>query len=174
MLDEHRDRVESEAEHRVPDVVRGRGSGEDPHGQATTTTPTPAAYAPARRAVSRHDNPRTLPARSATKPAASASPKDCFTSSAVAARAPATTNSRSLRGSRWIAIRSTRTEADDGTAASSSAGVNTERSAYDEASTAAIPAAHGAAARPAMRTARRVDVITSSAAATAPSTRIPD
>ena len=141
--------------------------------RATSGAATPAPYAPARRAVSRHDTPSSFPAARATTPAASASPNDCFTSSAVAAIAPAAAKSHSRREERWRAITSRSTDALDGTTARSSAGVKTDLIANDEASTALIPAAQGAARRPPMRTASTVEVTTSSAAATAPSRRMP-
>src|SRR5439155_21165148 len=127
---------------------------------ATSSAATPAPYAPARRDVSRHDAPSSFPAAKAMTPAASASPNDCFTSSAAAANAPAAAKSHSRRGERWRAITSKSTDALDGTTARSSAGVKTDLIANDEASTALIPAAQGAARRPPMRTASTVDVTT--------------
>ena len=134
---------------------------------------TPAPYAPARRTVSRDDTPSSLPATNATSPAASASPNDCFTTNAVAASAPAAAYSRSRCGDRSRAITRTSTDAHEGTTAKSSAGVKTEPISYEEASTALMPAAHGAAPRPATRTASSVVMPTTRTAATAPSTRMP-
>ena len=116
---------------------------------------------------------RSTTAEATTKaaPAAPASRKDCLTSAAPTARAPAA-NTRRVRRERCARTRHS-TDSVDGTAASSSPGVQTAPIEIEPVSNAASRPAIQPARAPASARPIRLIVTTSTTAATAPSTRTP-